>query len=238
MSKALQQISQSLFLEEIEKIDLPRGFTQPTFTIYDGKFDPIEHVSYYNQSMVIYSWNEALMCKIFPSSLEPTKMRWFDGLEKGSIRRYDKLIKSFKARFVMCSRTSKSFDLLLTMSMKGGETLRAYSDRYWELYNEIGGDNGGITASIFKVRLPIDSDLRASLALKPVMDMNKLMEWVKEYKRLEDNQLQDKAKAKAPTVEKKEVKADQATRPRRDFFPQAQKPRFEIVSSLYKELVY
>ena len=93
-------------------------------------------------------------------------------------------------------------------------------------------------ASTFKVGLPIDSDLRASLAMKPVMDMNKLMEWVEEYKRLEDNQLQDKAKAKAPTMEKKEVKADQATRPRRDFFPQAQKPRSEIVSSLYKELMY
>ncbi|XP_065620417.1 uncharacterized protein LOC136063658 [Quercus suber] len=36
------------------------------------------------------------------------------------------------------------------------------------------------------------------------MDMNKLMEQVEKYKRLEDNQLQDKAKAKALIVEKKE----------------------------------
>ena len=73
------------------------------------------------------------------------------------------------------------------MSMKEGETLRAYSNRYWELYNEIGGANGQIATSAFKVGFPIDSDLRASLALKPVTDMNKLMEWVEEYKRLEDN---------------------------------------------------
>ena len=58
--------------------------------------------------------------------------------------------------------------------------------------------------------LPIDSNLRASLALKPVTDMNKLMEWVEEYERLEDNQLQDKAKVKAPIIKKKEVKVDQA----------------------------
>lgn len=38
--------------------------------------------------------------------------------------------------------------------------------------------------------------------------MNKLMEWAKEYKRLEDDKLQDKAKANIPIVEKKEVKAD------------------------------
>lgn len=35
--------------------------------------------------------------------------------------------------------------------------------------------------------LPIGSDLRASLALKLVTDMNKLMEKGEEYKRLEDD---------------------------------------------------
>ena len=59
--------------------------------------------------------------------------------------------------------------------------------------------------------LPIDFYLRASLALKLVTDMTKLMERVEEYKRLEDDQLQDKAKAKLPMVEKKEVKLDQGS---------------------------
>ena len=99
-------------------------------------------------------------------------------------------------------------------------------------------DNGGIATSTFKVGLPIDSDLRASLALKSVIDMNKLMEWVEKYKRLEDDQLQDKAKAKKPVVKKKEIKVDQVPRPRRGFFSLAQKMRPEIVSSLYKEPIY
>lgn len=85
----------------------------------------------------------------------------------------------------MMSRTPKPFDSLLTIFMKEGETFRAYSDRYWELYNEIEGDNERIVASTFKVGLPIDFDLRALLALKPVTDINKLMEWIEEYKRLE-----------------------------------------------------
>ena len=175
--------------------------------IYDDKTDPVEHVRHYNQSMVIYSKNEALMCKIFPSSLGPTTMRWYNGLP---IRGYDELIKAFGAQFVTCSRTSKPFDSLLTMYMKEGETFRAYSNRYWELYIEIGGDNRGIVASIFKVGLFIDSDLRASLTLKPVTNMNKLMEQVEEYKKLEDDQLQDKAKDKVLATKKKEVKIDQA----------------------------
>ena len=43
---------------------------------------------------------------------------------------------------------------------------------------------------------------------------------------------------KVPIGDKKEVKTDQTSRPQRDFFLQAQKQRTEMVSSLYKELVY
>ena len=49
------------------------------------------------------------------------------------------------------------------------------------------GDNGGIVTSTFKVGLSINSELRASLALKLVTDMHKLMERVEEYKRLEND---------------------------------------------------
>ena len=117
ISKALHQISQSPFSKEIEKTNLPKRFTRPTFTIYDGKKNPVEHVSHYNQSMAIYSKNEALMCKIFPSSLEPIAMRWFDGLEKGAIRGYNELIRAFRASFVMYNRTPKPFASLLSLAM-------------------------------------------------------------------------------------------------------------------------
>lgn len=66
------------------------------------------------------------------------------------------------------------------MSMKEGETLRAYSNRYWELYNEIGGNNEGVAASTFKVGIPINFKLRTSLTLRLVTDMHKLMERVEE----------------------------------------------------------
>ena len=103
MSPPLQQISCSPFFEVIEGSDMPRRFVKPIFTNYDGKSNPMEHVSHYNQSMVINSKNKTLICKIFPSSLGPIAMRWFDGLEKGSIHNYDKLTQPFGARFVTCN---------------------------------------------------------------------------------------------------------------------------------------
>ena len=51
------------------------------------------------------------------------------------------------------------------MSMEEGETFRAYSDHYWELYNEIEENNERVAASNFKVILPINSKLKTSLTL-------------------------------------------------------------------------
>ena len=53
--------------------------------MYNGRIDPVEHVSHFNQRMVVHSKNEPLMCKVFSSSLGHVAMKWFDGLKAGSI---------------------------------------------------------------------------------------------------------------------------------------------------------
>ena len=45
MSKALDQISKSLFMRKIEGAKLPQRFHRPTFTMYNGQTVPVEHVS-------------------------------------------------------------------------------------------------------------------------------------------------------------------------------------------------
>ena len=79
ISRALNQISRSPFTHRIEGGRLPRWFTQPTFTMYNGQTNHVKHVSHINQRRVVHSKNEALMCKVFPSNLGPVAMRWFDG---------------------------------------------------------------------------------------------------------------------------------------------------------------
>ena len=86
-------------------------------------------------------------------------------------------------------------DALLSMKMGARKTLRSYTSRYWELYNEIGGGNEKIAASTFKMGLPEDSELRESLMKRPLEDMRQLMRRIEEYKRLEDDRLQNKGKA-------------------------------------------
>ena len=70
------------------------------------------------------------MCKVFPSSLGPVIMRWFDNLEEGSIHSYKELTRAFRARFVTCSQVPRPLDSLLSMSIREEETLKNYSDKY------------------------------------------------------------------------------------------------------------
>ena len=91
MSKTLNQISKLPFTHKIERAILPRQFHQPMSTIYNGRTDPVEHVSHFNKRMVVHSKDETLMCKVFPSSLGLVVMRWFDGLRANSIDSFKKL---------------------------------------------------------------------------------------------------------------------------------------------------
>ena len=59
--------------------------------MYNGRTDPMEHVSHFNQGMAVHSKNEPLMCKVFLSSLGPVVMGWFDSLKVGSIDSFKEL---------------------------------------------------------------------------------------------------------------------------------------------------
>ncbi|XP_030922914.1 uncharacterized protein LOC115949772 [Quercus lobata] len=164
--------------------------------------------------MSLHAHNDALMCKVFPSSLGSTALRWFDGLRKGSIRSFAELIQEFGTRFVTCNRVPQPVDALLSIKMRVDETLQSYANRYWELYNEISGGNEKIAASTFRMGLPEDSELRESLTKRPLEDMRQLMRHIEKYKRLEDDRLQNKGKAPLLGCSQQGVFP---TRPKKDF---------------------
>ena len=87
-------------------------------------------------------------------------------------------------------------DSLLSMVMREGETLKTYSDRYWETYNKVDGDFEDVAMRTFKVGLPTEHELRKSLAKKSTLNMRQLMDHIDKYQRLEEDQIQGKGKAK------------------------------------------
>ena len=80
--------------------------------------------------------------------------------------------------------------------MREGETLKSYLDRYWETYNEIDGNFENVVVRTFKVRLLVEHELRKSLTMKSTSNMCQLMDRIDKYKRVKEDLIQEKGKAK------------------------------------------
>ena len=72
--------------------------------------------------------------------------------------------------------------------MREGKTLKAYSDRYWEMYNEIDSEFNDVAISTFKVSFPTEHGLRKSLTSKLVTSVRQLMDRIDKYKRVQEDQ--------------------------------------------------
>ena len=75
----------------------------------------------------------------------------------------------------------------------------------------------------FKAGLPTEHDLRKSLTGKPITSVRLLMDRIDKYRRIEEDQLQGKGKAKVIPQERGDSRSDwiQNNRSRRDFAGQS-----------------
>ena len=74
------------------------------------------------------------------------------------------------------------------MTMREGESVRSYAERYWKMFNEIDGDFDEVAVRTFKVGFPSEHGLRKSLIGKPVTSLQQLIDRVNKYKRIEHDQ--------------------------------------------------
>ena len=148
------------------------------------------------------------MCKVFPSSLEPVAMRWFNGLKANSVDSYRQLTQAFGSFFVTNSRAPQFLSALLSLSICDGETVKAYLGRYWEMYNEMDGNFDNVAINTFKNSLPTEYGLKKSLTGKPATSVHQLMDQIDKYKRVKEDQLQGKGKEKVIPQEMRDFRSN------------------------------
>ena len=124
--------------------------------------------------------------------------------------------------------------------MCDGETLKAYSGRYWEMYNEMDRNFDDIAINTFKSSLPAEHGLRKSLTGKPTTSVRQLMDQIDKYKRVEEDQMQGRRKEKVIFQEMRDFRSDRYTnsRPRRDFVGQPEMTSAQNVRAVFRELVH
>ncbi|XP_065637734.1 uncharacterized protein LOC136070970 [Quercus suber] len=124
--------------------------------------------------------------------------------------------------------------------MQEGETLKVYSDRYWEMFNDMEGNFDAMALETFKLGLSTDHGLRTSLSGKPVTSMRQLMDCIEKYKRVEEDQQQGKGKEKVITQERRDFRSDRYTnsKPKRDFPAQSGAANPQTVNTVFRDPVH
>ena len=180
------------------------------------------------------------MCKVFSSSLGPMAMRWFNGLKANSVDLYRQLTQAFGSHFVTNSKAPRPLSALLSLSMSDGETLKAYSGRYWEMYNEMDGKFDDVAINTLKNSLLAKHGLRKSLTSKPATSVRQLMDQIDKYKRVKEDRLQGKGKEKVIPQERRDFRSDRynSNYQRRDFVGQSGATNTQVVSTVFQEPIH
>jgi hypothetical protein len=190
--------------------------------------------------MALHNGNDVLMCRIFPSNLGDVALRWFDRLEHGSIHSWTELAEAFTTRFITNTRKPKKVDSLMALAMRSGESLKSYSARYWETYNEIDRCGEDVAISQFRFGLPVGSKLRQSLAKKPPPDMSNLMSRIEQHVRVEEDGLQPQKQPGDNVVVQKKSAQPETSRAQRN--PKQMGPvtreSFQAINTTFKEPIF
>ncbi|XP_021714618.1 uncharacterized protein LOC110682570 [Chenopodium quinoa] len=132
--EAVDGYIESPFSEEIAMVEVPKRFSTPNMTMYDGTTDPDEHVSLYKQKMMTSSIprdiREAIMCKGFGSTLSSPALTWFINLDNGTIRSFAGMVNLFKVQFASSRKIEKQSSDLYRVVQRHGESLRDYLNRF------------------------------------------------------------------------------------------------------------
>ena len=91
--------------------------------------DPINYVRHHRQTMALYEHDDALMCRVFPSSLEGPALNWYHSLPSNSIHSFIDICSTFIGQYSTHRDMKKGLDYLFTVQMWHMESLKDYIRR-------------------------------------------------------------------------------------------------------------
>lgn len=94
---------------------------------------PISHIVIYSRKMPTQTDNDQLLIYYFQDSLTSVVLRWYMGLDSGSIRTFNDLDEAFVKQYKHNVDMAPDRDQLRSMSQRYKETIKEYAQRWREL---------------------------------------------------------------------------------------------------------
>ncbi|GFS35059.1 hypothetical protein Acr_00g0037570 [Actinidia rufa] len=176
--------------------------------------------------------------KFVPPSLGDLGLKWFDRLPPESIENFYQLTESFVARFVINTKAPKAVSSLLTLKKGKNESIRNYSKRYWETYNEIEECSEEMAMASYKLGLFPGDRLWENLTLDPPTGLRDLMSRVEMFARLEDDVRESEkaegklGRAKASVKRRKDGSSPYETRARQGINVVFKEPIYKLLARI------
>nr|CAN79633.1 hypothetical protein VITISV_038059 [Vitis vinifera] len=175
------------FCSHIIHYEPPRGFLVPKFSTYDGTNDPFDHIMHYRQLMTLDIGNDALLCKVFPASLQGQALSWFHRLPPNSVGNFRDLSEAFVGQYLCCARHKQNISTLQNIKMRDNESLREFVKRFGQAVLQIEACSMDAVLQIFKRSICPGTPFFESLAKKPPTTMDDLFRRANKYSMLEDD---------------------------------------------------
>lgn len=83
------EVNKPLFTDWIIDELKPKDFVISMFKLFDGKSDPMDHIFHFQKKMAIETNNEAILCKLFSTTLSGPTLAWFRQLLEKSVDNFD-----------------------------------------------------------------------------------------------------------------------------------------------------
>ena len=88
---ATRRVSRSPFTELIVEEPKPKDFVVLIVKQFDGKSNPVDHIFNFQQKIALEMRNEAILCKVFSTTLTGPTLAWFRQLPEKSINNFEEL---------------------------------------------------------------------------------------------------------------------------------------------------
>jgi len=198
---------------------------------YDGTTDLEEHVDVFTTQAGLYTSDDAILYRVFPTSLKGSALNWFTRLPPNSIDCFDTLVTRFGIQFV----TSKPHHLtslaLINIRQEKGESLREFMKRFGMISLNISNLNPEVAMHHLVTALKPGSFVD-SLCKKPVSNLDELRTKATKFMQMEELK-EFRSTTQSDTREKKYIDRERVLTQRPDSrFKDSRQPKYNRYTPL------
>ena len=185
--RRLEDMLSSQLGQHILSYKPPCGFVTLSFSMYNGSFDPYDHMWHFNQAMILNAGDDCLLCKVFLASLRGLALAWFQKLPWRSINSFSELWATFVSQYLCSVKLKGNISSLQTIFKREDESIYNFTRRFGGAVQHIDSYRMDAVLQNFWRSFGPTTPFLHSLSLDSPVIMEELYKRADKYSTLEDN---------------------------------------------------